>query len=282
MDELATGRWDTRDDGLLSRELEDVLGWAATTIGVVLLAIVGMLPIVVALLLGIVGIGVGTAVLIAAHSRQGRGAGHGVAGIIFSVVAVLAAPTLWMTASLTTSIVSGVPGVGSGAAAGPATQGPAVPGAHEAVRLMPQSAAASTTAPPVADGGGVVTFDATKVLDGDASTAWRTVGDGVGETITVALGRPVRLAGIGVIAGYASTDNTTWVDRFGQNGRVASARFTLDDGRFTDVTFVDLPQLQTFELTGDTTALQMTILSSTPGSSPYTALSEVELYGWLG
>ena len=279
MDDSGTGRWDARMDGLLSRELEDVLGWAATTIGVLLLAIVGMVPVIVAVLMGVGGIAVGAVVLIAAHSRQGRGAGHGIVAIIFSAVGVLTALVLSMTAFLTMSISSGVREADSGTAVGPIpTLGPSAVG--EVVRLVPQSAAASTTAPPVSDGGGVVTFEAMKALDGDASTAWRTVGDGVGETITVAFGRPVRLAGIGVIAGYASTDNASWVDRFGQNGRVASARFTLDDGRATDVTFLDSPQLQTFELTGDTTALQMTILSSTPGSSPYTAVSEVEFYGW--
>lgn len=276
MDESVTGRWDTRRGGLLSRELEDFVGWTATTLGVGLLATAGLTPLVIALPLGIVGIAVGAAALIGAHSRQGRGASHGVAGIVFSAVAVLAALALPMTASFTAAIVPGGTDVGPGTAAGPSTLVPVVP---EAIRLMPQSAAASTTAPPVADGGGVVTFDAAKVLDGDASTAWRAVGDGVGETITVAFGRPVHLAGIGVIAGYGNTDDTAWVDRFGQNGRVASARFTVDDGRFTDVTFVDSPQMQTFELVGDTTAVQVTILSSTPGSSPYTAVSEVELYG---
>jgi hypothetical protein len=278
MDEPAAAGWNSRVDALLPRALDDAVGWVATTIGVAVLATAGMTRLVVALPLGLVGIAVGTAALISAHSRQGRGACYGVAGIVFSAVAMLAALAL----SFTPSIVSGVTDLGSGAVAGPAAPGPAAPGAPEAVRLMPESVAASTTGPPFSDGAGVVTFEAAKALDGDPSTAWRAVGDGVGETLTVAFGRPVHLAGMGMIAGRPNTDDTAGVGRFGQDGRVVSARFTLDDGRFTDVTFVDSPQLQTFELAGNTTALQMTILSSTPGSSPYTAVSEVELYGWQG
>ena len=266
-----------RDGGLGPQVPDGAISWLATMIGIAVVGTAGMLPLFIALPIGVIGIAVSTVVLIGAGSHQGRGAGYGVAGLVLTSVGLIATLGLSIGLAITPGlpIPEPVPSTGEPPPTDPLRQTPV------AIRLQPAAITASATAPPVPDGqGNTLIFDPKHVLDGDPTTAWAAVGDGVGNVITVSFGRPIHLAGMGVLVGYSDSGDFAWIDYFGQIGRVSSARFTVDHGRFTDHTFVDFPQLQQFEIAADTTSLQITILSSTSGTRDLTAISEVEFYGW--
>jgi hypothetical protein len=140
---------------------------------------------------------------------------------------------------------------------------------------------ASSWANPSQDNSGdVVTFVPQNVVDGDASTAWRVPGQGVGETLTFTFARPVHLTRIGLIPGYAKVDASTGVNRFLQNRRVVQARFSFDS-EAVDIRYDDEPTLQWAKVDADTAVVEVTIQSATPRTSRnFTAVSEVAFEGW--
>jgi hypothetical protein len=147
--------------------------------------------------------------------------------------------------------------------------------------LEPTSVEASSVAPPSIDAGGnEVTFDAENVVDGDDATAWRTAGNGVGESLVLNYDYTVHVTEVGLIPGYAKVDPVDNTDRFQQNRRVRVARFSFSDGSSVDVRFHDEPTKQTLQVVHDTDSVTIEILATT--SNPerdYTAISEVLVYG---
>jgi hypothetical protein len=150
--------------------------------------------------------------------------------------------------------------------------------------LRPTAVRADSTSPPsVDDSGQQVSYDATNVVDGRADTAWRTAGDASGQSLYFDFGRPVDLATVGLIPGYAKTDAATGADRFVQNRRVVSVAWTADDGFSLVQDFRDQRTLQTVAFDRTTTTLTLTILATTaPGDRDFTALSEAEFTGRTG
>jgi hypothetical protein len=150
--------------------------------------------------------------------------------------------------------------------------------------LRPVGVTADSTSPAsVDDSGQQVTYDATNVVDGRADTAWRTAGDASTQSLHFTFGRPVQLATVGLIPGYAKTDPATGVDRFTQNRRVLQVAWTADDGYSVVQDFRDERTLQTVPFERTTTTLTLTILRTTPpGERDFTALSEVEFTGRTG
>ena len=54
-----------------------------------------------------------------------------------------------------------------------------------------------------------VTYEASNLTDGVADTTWRCGGKALGERITLKLGEKVPVGQVGLVPGYAKTDETT-------------------------------------------------------------------------
>ena len=74
------------------------------------------------------------------------------------------------------------------------------------IRAGIQVTASSTAASSTDAAGNVVTYLPANVLDGDVQTAWRTPGDGRGESLTLLFDSPMQVVRIGPSHGYAKTD----------------------------------------------------------------------------
>ena len=77
--------------------------------------------------------------------------------------------------------------------------------------------------------GDEITYGAANLTDGAADTTWRCDGRAVGEKITLDLGGDRRVAEVGLIPGYAKTDDQSGADRYAENNRVTLARWTIGD-----------------------------------------------------
>jgi hypothetical protein len=143
---------------------------------------------------------------------------------------------------------------------------------------------ADSTAPASVDDSGVrVTYDAANLVDGRADTAWRTPGDATGQSLHFSFGRPVHLASVGLLPGYAKADASTGADRFTQNRRVVAVAWQADDGTSVVQDLRDERSVQTTPFDATTSGLTMTILATTPpGDRDFTAISEVAFTGIAG
>ena len=140
---------------------------------------------------------------------------------------------------------------------------------------------ASGTAPDSQDAAGnVVTFDAVNAVDGDPTTAWRVPGNGVGDYLVLTFDRPVHVDAIAMIPGYAKVDPFDGSDRFTQNRRVSSAQFAFSDGQILSFAYADEPQPQVADIGLDTTQVTMQITATTTAQRDFTAVSELQVYGW--
>ena len=140
---------------------------------------------------------------------------------------------------------------------------------------------ASNTAPSSTDAAGdPVTYVPANVIDGDVATAWRTPGDGLGESITLIFDNPVNVVRIGLIPGYAKTDARTGVNRFFQHRIITEVAYQIPGLADTTKTFRPLPVPQFARLHVLTTKITVRILgTTTPGGLDYTAISEIYVYG---
>ena len=140
------------------------------------------------------------------------------------------------------------------------------------------------TAPPARDASGAtVTYSATHLIDGDPSTAWRMRGDGRGRSLTLTFSRPVRLARVGLVNGYAKVDPSSGTDRYTQQRRVTRVVWRAGGAATLHQTLAD--GVRTPQLIGMATppirTLTLTILATAPGDPrfDFTALGEVVLEG---
>jgi hypothetical protein len=140
------------------------------------------------------------------------------------------------------------------------------------------------TARPARDAAGVtVSYTGSHLVDGDPSTAWRMRGDGRGRTLTVTFSRPVRLAKVGLVNGYAKVDAASGTDRYAQQRRVT--RVVWRAGGVGPVTQALVDGARTPQLVAMVTppirTLTVTILATAPGNPhfDYTALGEIALEG---
>ena len=151
------------------------------------------------------------------------------------------------------------------------------------------SAKAPRTAPPNEDvNGDQVSYDASNMLDGVPSTAWRAPGDGSGMTLTFTLRAPTELHQVGMINGYAksSTDgkNRTF-DWYLGNRRIESVVWVFDDGTKVKQSLEETQDLQMVDVDDVLTSkVELKILKvSKPGKGDaardFTAVSEVSLVG---
>ena len=125
-----------------------------------------------------------------------------------------------------------------------------------------------------------VTYGAGNLVDGAADTTWRCKGSAIGEEITFDLGREVSIGQVGLIPGYAKTDEQSKADRFAENNRVTRVRWTIGDvevvqrmsGAADDrsLQLLRVPRTST-----DTVVLEVLALKKGPRNS--TAISEIQL-----
>lgn len=159
---------------------------------------------------------------------------------------------------------------------------PTVP--PEPVELAPDvDASASATARDNVDGAGNRTsYTVSNVLDADASTAWRTRGDGEGVTLTLTLPGRFHLTEVGLIPGYAKVDPANGRDRFREERRIRTVRWRFDDGSAVEQEFTDDPTMQRTPVDVATASVVIEIVATTePGDEDYdyTAVSDVSLLG---
>jgi len=158
---------------------------------------------------------------------------------------------------------------------------PAPPPARMELAASAVASASSTARSSVDAGGNLVSYRAGNAIDGRRSTAWRTPGDGTGETLTLTWDHPVRVASVGLIPGYDKHDPYDGADRFLQNRRVAAARVTFSDGSAWDLTIADSRRLQRFPIAGVTDSVTIEVLATVPGQPGFddTVISEVSVLG---
>lgn len=148
------------------------------------------------------------------------------------------------------------------------------------------SASASCVSSPSQDAGGtMVTYEPGNAVDGAADTAWRCDGTGAGERLEVSFSSQMTLTSVGLVPGYAKTDAYDGTDRYTQNRRISTVRYTFDDGSSVVQNFDTgtYRSLQTIALPDVSTAhLTITVLDSVAGEvtngqppSDKVAISEV-------
>jgi hypothetical protein len=148
-------------------------------------------------------------------------------------------------------------------------------------RLSGVKAKADCTSPPGRDAsGGKVSYAAANLTDGVADTTWRCDGNAVGKKITLRLPGKTAIGEVGLIPGYAKTDDASGADRYAQNNRVTRVRWTIGDivvdqrlGRST--TDRSLRVLRVPRSEADQVELE--ILGVARGPRNTTAISEVQL-----
>lgn len=138
------------------------------------------------------------------------------------------------------------------------------------------------TAPPNQDvDGNPVRYDGENMLDGDPTTAWRMPGDGTGDEITVTLPEETRLRSVGIVNGYAKTEDVDW---YHGNRRVLRVEWVFDDGSSVIQALDDTTELQEVDVDATSTTVVVRLLEvSPPGTGPtrrdFTAISELSLQG---
>jgi hypothetical protein len=142
------------------------------------------------------------------------------------------------------------------------------------------TATAPATSPSAVDGAGrPVSYQASHMLDGDATSAWRMDGNGTGAVLTFTLDRSRPITTLGLINGYAKTDPATGDDRYRQGRRITHVTWTVG-GRTIPQSLADGPRaLQTVSfpaVTASTVRLRIDAVTA-PGSRSFdkTAISEV-------
>jgi len=152
------------------------------------------------------------------------------------------------------------------------------------------TAEAPKTAPPRVDvDGKQVTYDASNMLDGVPTTAWRMAGSGAGTTLTFTLAGTTKISSVGMVNGYAKTstdDQGRTFDWYAGNRRVKAVVWGFDDGtkvrqqledKDRDLQSVDVDPVSTKKVT--VKIVRVTNPGTGTSARNFTAISEVSLVG---
>jgi hypothetical protein len=125
-----------------------------------------------------------------------------------------------------------------------------------------------------------VTYGPSNLLDGIADTTWRCDGSAIGEKITLDLDGEVPIGQVGLIPGYAKTDEASLADRFAENNRITRVRWTIGDTEVVQrmsgsPTDRNLQLLRVPRTSADEVELE--ILAVRKGPRDTTAISEIQL-----
>jgi LysM repeat protein len=150
--------------------------------------------------------------------------------------------------------------------------------------VQPTGASATCQAPNSQEANGTpIVFAATNVLDHNPGTAWRCAAPATGERLTIALSGETHLTSVGLIGGYNKVDPLTGVDRWPQNHRVRTVRWTFSDGTTVEQTLTDSREMQSISVDVTTTSVTLEVLSTFPPSGPdpkeMVVVAEVQLIG---
>jgi hypothetical protein len=153
--------------------------------------------------------------------------------------------------------------------------------AGDVQRITGLKASASCTSKPGVDASGrPVSYAASHLTDGVADTTWRCDGTGIGEKITLRLPGRTAIGEVGLIPGYAKTDETSGEDRYAQNNRVTRVRWSIGDV-VVDQTIPDSATDRSLRLLrvprSETDEVQLQILKVAKGPRHTTAISEIQL-----
>jgi hypothetical protein len=137
------------------------------------------------------------------------------------------------------------------------------------VSVPVEGADAKCVANPSADSSGqLFSYGPDQAVDGIKNTAWRCNGDGVGEKLRLLLVKPVRLAAVAIVPGYAKTDPASGIDRYAQNRRLTRVRWQFGGGRYVDQTLDPSPSSRALQVKRIppvvTSKVTLKILASTP------------------
>ena len=128
--------------------------------------------------------------------------------------------------------------------------------------------------------GDKVSYAASNLADGVADTTWRCDGPAVGEVITLKLPDDLPIGEVGLIPGYAKTDDATGDDRYTENNRITRVRWTIGDQEVVQ-RMEDSPDDRSLRLLRvprtETDEVQLEILAVVKGPRNTTAISEVQL-----
>ncbi len=140
--------------------------------------------------------------------------------------------------------------------------------------------AGCTSEPGVDASGEEVDYSAANLVDGRSDTAWRCDGQAFGEQLTLELANELPVVEVGLIPGYAKTDERSDEDRYAQNNRVTRVRWTIGDTEIDQrlrpnpkdrsLRAVRVPRTET-----DTVQLEILMVKKGPRNT--TAISEVYL-----
>lgn len=173
-----------------------------------------------------------------------------------------------------------------GATSTPPSDSRSTPAAVQPIReikLRTAGASATSTALDSVDAGGEpVTYQATKTIDGDPTTTWRTPGSGIGERLRVELSDEALVTRVGLIPGYSKVDPVDGTDRFYQNRVVDAVRWTFgEDETHVMQEFEPVPDLQLEEVPAvSTSSVTVEIIATSPhGGRDFTAISEIVVVG---
>ena len=151
----------------------------------------------------------------------------------------------------------------------PQQQTPSLPLAETSGPVRVTATAPSSRAPI-----GANRYTAPMAIDGDSGTAWVEGGSGagIGQSITLTLSRPARVARIRIAPGYFK-NSTIW----SKNNRLSRATIALDDGRRLPASFEDAMRVQTVAVGGGpVSSITITIEDAYLGGDALdTAISEI-------
>ena len=192
---------------------------------------------------------------------------------------------LWVAAAAITAVVVTLVSLavidGHGSTEERSPTGSPTAGLPQLIRAGVQVTASHTAGPSKDAAGNVVTYLPSNVVDGDVQTAWRTPGDGHGETITLLFDRPVDIVEIGLIPGYAKFDPKTAANRFEQDRIISEVRYLIPGLAPTVQRFQPKPYPQLLRVRATASRVTVEILeTSESGGLDYTAISEIFVYGF--
>jgi hypothetical protein len=139
---------------------------------------------------------------------------------------------------------------------------------------------ACTSAPGTDAGGAKVDYVPANMTDGKPETTWRCDGNAVGRKIRLVLDGPTPIGEVGLVPGYAKTDERDRSDRYAENNRITKVRWTIG-GTVVEQTMTPDPKDRSMRLlrVPRTTVRSVTleILALEQGPRNTTAISEVRL-----
>lgn len=129
-----------------------------------------------------------------------------------------------------------------------------------------------------------VSYSPANLLDDVPATAWRCdTNEVLSGSLTIDLGVETLVTRLSMFAGYDKIDPYNQVDRYQQNHRAASVRWTFDDGSSVVASYEDVRRLQSVDVDVVTSTVRIEILDYWPSSGTLArdmiAISEVDVWG---